>query len=119
MTKLVELELGDGRTVLMESNDQASVPRSALSYRRAARDADVRASFDGLAETLRTFTDRSVQALRDVDAGVERVTLQFGVSLGGEAGIPYVVKGRDDATLFVTVECDLSRRGKRLSLDGD
>jgi len=117
MANLVELELGEGRVVLVEANDAVSVPRSTMAYRRAARDADQRARFDAITETLRGFTGRAVQALRSVDADIERVTLQFGLSLGSEAGIPFVTKGSDEGTLKVTVECNLGQRGERLSLD--
>jgi hypothetical protein len=118
MAKLVELDLGEGRIVLVEANDDVSVPRSAVPYNRTGRNVDTRACFDAVSETLRGFTDRAVQALRDVDADVERVTLQFGVSLGGEAGVPFVTQGKADSALSVTVECNLARRNERSAHDG-
>ena len=118
MAKLVELDLGEGRTVLVEANDDVSVPRSAVPYNRTGRNVDTRAHFDAVSETLRGFTDRAVQSLRDVDADIERVTLQFGVSLGGEAGVPFVTQGKADSTLSVTIECNLAKRDERPSHDG-
>jgi hypothetical protein len=119
MAKLVELELGDGRSLLVEADDDVSVPRSVMPYKRTSRDTDVRVRFESVAETLRGFTDQAVRALQDVDADVERVRLQFGVSLGGDAGVPFVTKGSEGGALSVTIDCNLGRRGQRLSLDDD
>jgi hypothetical protein len=53
-----------------------------------------------------------------VDADIERVTLRFGVSLGGEAGVPFVTQGKADSTLSVTIECNLAHRNGRAARDG-
>jgi len=70
-------------------------------------------------QMLRGFANGAVEALKDVDAEVDRVTLEFGVSLGGDAGVPYVVKRKDEAMLKVTIDCHLARRNQRLSLESD
>jgi hypothetical protein len=122
MAKLIELDLGEGRTVLVEADDEVSVPRSAvgtMGYQRTGRDGALRADVARVQQTLRGFVDGSVAALRDVSADVERVTLEFGVSLGGEAGVPFVTKGGTQGALKVTVQCNLARRQQRLSLDAD
>ncbi|MCG6942165.1 MAG: hypothetical protein LJE69_13050 [Thiohalocapsa sp.] len=121
MAKLIELDLGEGRTVLVETDDEVSVPRSAvgaIGYQRAGADGVLRADLARVQQTLRGFVDGSVAALRGVDADIERVTLEFGVSLGGEAGVPFVSKGKADGALRVTVQCNLGRH-PRLSLDPD
>ncbi|NBC14656.1 MAG: hypothetical protein GVY09_15240 [Gammaproteobacteria bacterium] len=120
MAKLIELELDQGRTVLVETDEEISVPRSAvgaMGYQRTGRDGAWRADLVRVQETLRGFVEGSVGALRDVDAELERVTLEFGVSLGGDAGVPYVTKGGTAGTLKVTVQCNLARRNQRLALD--
>nr|WP_267871741.1 CU044_2847 family protein [Nostoc sp. CHAB 5715] len=38
-------------------------------------------------------------------ANIDKVTLEFGIKVGGEAGIPYVTKGTAESNLKVTVEC--------------
>ncbi|HEY9605328.1 MAG TPA: CU044_2847 family protein [Allocoleopsis sp.] len=38
-------------------------------------------------------------------ANVDKVTLEFGIELGGEAGVPYVTKGTAKSNLKITVEC--------------
>jgi hypothetical protein len=122
MAKLVELDLGDGKSVLVEANDDVSVPRGAIPgvpYARVARDGAAAARFDRVSETLRGFADRAVQALKDVDADVERVTLQFGIGLGGDAGVPFVTMGSADSALSVTIQCNLARRNERSMTETD
>jgi len=120
MATLIELDLGEGRTVLVETDDEVSVPRSAagtMGYQPSRRDSALRADLGRVQRTLQGFVDGAVGALRDVDADVERVTLEFGLGLGGEAGIPFVTKGKAEGALRVTVQCNLSRRQQRVALE--
>ena len=73
-----------------------------------------RGRFENLESTLRNFTGRAVKALRDVDADVDKVVLEFGLSLGGEAGVPFVTKGKADSSLKVTVECKFNKPPEKL-----
>jgi hypothetical protein len=38
-------------------------------------------------------------------ANIEEVTLEFGVEVGGEAGVPDVTKGTAKSNLKITVKC--------------
>ncbi len=38
-------------------------------------------------------------------ANIDEVTLEFGIELGGEAGVPYVTKGTAKSHLKITVKC--------------
>ncbi|WP_058553386.1 CU044_2847 family protein [Thiohalocapsa sp. ML1] len=120
MAKLIELDLGDGRTVLVEIDDEVSVPRSAIGapgYARSGREGAWRADLGQVQQTLRGFVDGAVAALQETNAEIELVTLAFGVSLGGEAGVPFITRGDAAGTLKITVQCNLSRRNQRLALD--
>ncbi|MGB5831574.1 MAG: CU044_2847 family protein [Thiohalocapsa sp.] len=122
MARLVELDLGDGQSVLVEADDQISIPRSAIgemAYQRGPRDAQSRASIERVQNMLRGFADGAVAALRDIDADVERVRLEFAVSLGGDAGVPYVTKRKGEGMLTVTIDCNLAHRNQRSSLEQD
>jgi hypothetical protein len=35
---------------------------------------------------------------------VDKVTLEFGITLGGEAGIPFITSGKAEGSVNVTVE---------------
>ena len=43
---------------------------------------------------------------------VDKVTLQFGIRVGGEAGVPYVTKGTAESNLSITVECSFDKEDK-------
>ena len=122
MAKLVELDLGNGQSVLVEADDEVSIPRSAvgeMAYQRGPREGQARASVERMQNVLRGFANGAVDALCDVDADVERVKLEFGLSLGGEAGVPYVTKNKGEGMLTVTLECNLARSNQGLSLEPD
>jgi hypothetical protein len=122
MAKLIEMDLGEGRSLLVEVDDDVSIPRSALgdvAYQRGPREADRRVSSERVQGAIRGFVEGAVAALEGLDAGIERVKLEFGVNLAGGAGVPYVAKGRQDAMLSVTVDCNLAQRNRRLSLHGE
>lgn len=38
------------------------------------------------------------------DANIDKVTLEFGINMVGEAGVPYITKGTAECSLKVTVE---------------
>jgi hypothetical protein len=111
MAKLVSVELGDGLSILIEADEDAWTPGDDLGLRRAGLggDAGLRTRFEAVESTLRAFTDRAVKALREVDADIEKVTLEFGLGLGGEAGVPFVTKGAAGSNLNVKVECSFGK----------
>ena len=43
-------------------------------------------------------------------ANVDKVTLEFGVKVAGEGGVPYITKGSGECNLKITVECSFGER---------
>lgn len=65
-----------------------------------------RQSSKAIENTIRQYTDFTLNALRKVAiANIDKVTLEFGIEVGGEAGIPYVTKGTAKSNLKIKVEC--------------
>jgi hypothetical protein len=63
-------------------------------------------SFKAIDGTIRTYTTYTMNAFKDMaTANVESVTLEFGLKVGGEAGVPYVTKGTAESNLKITVHC--------------
>lgn len=61
--------------------------------------------------TIRAYTIISLNAFKKrAIPDVDKVTLEFGIELGGEAGIPYVTKGTLKSNLKITVECSLYQK---------
>ncbi|MEO0768010.1 MAG: CU044_2847 family protein [Cyanobacteria bacterium J06649_4] len=72
-------------------------------------------SFKAIEGTIRTYTKHTLSAFKNtkssIDGNIDKVTLQFGIRLSGEAGIPYVTKGTAESNLSITVECSFDKDG--------
>ncbi len=120
MTQLTAVKLDDGTVIYIEATEEVNAP--ALSEEEPAEDEEeylvdksghlVNAqkqmvqSFQAIQGTIRAYTVYTLNAFKNVAiANVDKVTLEFGIELGGEAGIPYVTKGTAKSNLKITVEC--------------
>ncbi|NER26419.1 MAG: hypothetical protein F6J89_02030 [Symploca sp. SIO1C4] len=64
--------------------------------------------FQAIEGTIRAYTKYTLNAFKKIaDANVKKVTLEFGIKVGGKAGIPYVTEGTAESNLKITVECTL------------
>jgi len=71
-------------------------------------------SFKAIEGTIRTYTKHTLSAFKDarsMGGNIDKVTLQFGIRLSGEAGVPYVTKGTAESNLSITVECSFDDKG--------
>ncbi len=82
-----------------------------MGYPDSGRAAAIAAqSFKAIEGTIRAYTHSTLSAFKNMsDANVDKVTLQFGIRVGGEAGVPYVTKGTAESNLSITVECSFDR----------
>lgn len=61
--------------------------------------------------TICKYTEYVLNAFRQVaGATVDKVTLEFGIEIAGEAGIPYVTKGTAKSNLKIKVECSFPNK---------
>jgi hypothetical protein len=57
-------------------------------------------------QTILSYTNVALNALKNVSsANVNKVTLEFGIKVGGKIGVPFVTEGTAESNLKVTVEC--------------
>lgn len=116
MAQLVPIRLEDGTQIYIEATEDVTVAadnNGAPEPTRRAKGAmeelasqQVAQSFRAIEGTIRTYTSHTLNAFKELAcANVERVTLEFGLKLGGEAGVPYVTKGTAESNLKITVEC--------------
>lgn len=64
----------------------------------------------GMEGTIRAYTSYALNAFKDMTiANVDKVTLEFGLKISGEAGVPYVTKGTAESNLRIVVECSFDR----------
>ncbi|MFH7243476.1 MAG: CU044_2847 family protein [Spirulina sp.] len=130
MTQLVQVRLDDGTEIYMEATEDVVAPtpggtdaysdpygettRTSKGWGGSAMTssaAQAAQSFKAIESTIRTYTNYTMNAFRDMAcANVEKVTLEFGIKVGGEAGVPYVTKGTAESNLKITVECSFDER---------
>ncbi|MBW4641083.1 MAG: hypothetical protein KME05_23275 [Gloeocapsa sp. UFS-A4-WI-NPMV-4B04] len=121
MTQLTPLELEDGTIIYLESREDVEIPptktptseqeweltREDLERGAKGRSQEqVLQSFRLVEGTIRAYTTYTLNAFRDLaHANVNKVTLEFGIKVGGKAGVPYVTEGSAESNLKITVEC--------------
>ncbi len=121
MTKLTPLKLDDGTVIYIETTEDVQVPEAVTpdeekeltrgdlgKESKGVRETtqQIVTSFQALEGTIRAYTNHTLNAFRKVaNANVNKVTLEFGLKVGGEAGVPYITKGTAESNLKITVEC--------------
>lgn len=127
MPQLTPIQLDDGTIIYIEASEDVTVPlvtdltEETREVTRADLEADEKGwpktnprdaqraaaqSFQAIEGTIKAYTTYTLNAFRQVAiANVDKVTLEFGIEIGGEAGVPYVTKGTAKSNLKVTVEC--------------
>jgi hypothetical protein len=120
MTKLTPIILEDNTVIYIETTE--NVEASPVKPEEPAEEEEetttdynlnpaqlqqqLAQNFQDIQKTIRAYTLYTLNAFKKVAiANVDKVTLEFGIELGGEAGVPYVTKGTAKSNLKITVEC--------------
>jgi Trypsin-co-occurring domain 1 len=126
MTKLTPIQLDDNTIIYIEASEDVNVPliitaesaeeeEEALIHKGMSPDAmrkQMAQNFQAIQSTIRAYTVYSLNAFKQIpisNANVDKVTLEFGIELGGEAGVPYVTKGTAKSNMKITVECSFPK----------
>ncbi len=128
MTQLTPIQLDDGTTIYIEATEGLDIPTVNSPENVAEEGEEEPLAEKGMSpaerlrqqliqhaqiieSTIRAYTIIGLNAFKKKRIpNVEKVTLEFGIELGGEAGIPYVTKGTAKSNLKVTVECLLPQQ---------
>ena len=128
MKKLTPIELEDGTVIYMEVEEDIEIVSEEATEKEEKKELtrgdlgaeekgtrggqtrspqeQIRQNFEAIEGTIRTYTSHTLNAFRKVSsANIDKVTLEFGVKVGGKAGIPYVTEGSAESHLKITVEC--------------
>ncbi len=123
MPQLTPVELEDGTIIMLESTED--VEASSVNIGEPVTEEEeplvskggletAIQKFNTLEGTIRSYTNYTLNAFKEVaSANVDKVTLEFGIKVGGEAGIPYVTKGTAESNLKITVECSFPEKSKQ------
>ena len=117
MTKLTPIKLDDETVMYVEVTEDVDAPSVSTEEPPQERgrgdyglsdDLQKQAiqSFQKIQTAIHAYTVYTLSAFKKIAiANVDKVTLEFGIELGGEAGVPYVTKGTAKSNLKITVEC--------------
>ena len=118
MTQLTPIELDDGTVIYLEASEKVNAPvvddeiedDDKTFITRGGGMTKAIQKFKSLEGTIRAYTAHTLSAFKEIaDANVDKVTLEFGIKVGGEAGVPYVTKGTAESNLKITVECSFPK----------
>ncbi|MEL6136594.1 MAG: CU044_2847 family protein [Cyanobacteria bacterium J06626_23] len=114
MTQLAPIHLDDGTTIYIEAEDTLPPPivPSSGEVTRTPKGIgnQTMQSFQATQGTIRTYTAYTLNAFKGMaTANVDKVTLEFGVKVAGEGGVPYITKGSAECNLKITVECSFDK----------
>ncbi|WP_392534951.1 CU044_2847 family protein [Nostoc sp. C117] len=130
MTQLTPIQLEDGTIIYIEATDNVDAPPVRIEVSPQGEeealidkgwDADaaqkqILQNFQAIEGTIRAYTVYSLNAFKKIPvANIDKVTLEFGIKVGGEAGIPYVTKGTAESNLKITVECSFPKQLEKIT----
>lgn len=114
MAMLKAMELENGQWVYVQVDENITFVGSPTStqpttrgggFERKGVSEQAHKAVDKLGDVIRAMSHTAAQALQDSAFGqVDKVTLEFGITLGGEAGIPFITSGKAEGSVNVTVE---------------
>ncbi|MDX2243436.1 MAG: CU044_2847 family protein [Leptolyngbyaceae cyanobacterium bins.302] len=129
MSTLVPVQLEDGMVLYIEAQEDtqpaAIVPNPTLETGEETRRGqkgipslnpprlNPTQSMQMVQSTIRTYAYYCMTAFKDFGAAnVDEVTLEFGVNLSADAGIPYIASGKAQSNLKITVKCSYPKAGE-------
>jgi len=130
MTKLAPIQLDDNTIIYIEASEDVNVPliiaeepaeeeEEALTDKGISPEElrkQVLQNFQVVQHTIRAYTVYSLNAFKQIPIdNINKVTLEFGIEIGGEAGVPYVTKGTAKSNLKITVECSFPKPNTELT----
>lgn len=100
MTQLAPLTLNDGTVIYIETTDDVdpvvnpAAGTGEITRTEKGMSEQVNKNFYAMQATIRAYTTYTLDAFKQLaGANVNKVTLEFGIKMAGEAGVPYVTKG--------------------------
>jgi len=122
MPKLQAVQIDEDTIIYIEAEEDIEVSRGVEEPEEVQRGggkgwdssssvAQMARSFEQIQSTIKVYTKYTLNAFKDAAlADVQKVTLEFGVNVGGETGMPYIAKGTVGCNVKITVECAFPQR---------
>ncbi len=131
MTQLTPIELEDGTVIYIEAQEDIQITEEDISLTEAQQIIpqttrrqkginseqilkQVQNQFKNISKTIHAYTIYSLSAFRKINiAKIDKVTLEFGIKIGGKFGVPYISEGSSDCHLKITVESSFPQSQER------
>lgn len=131
MTKVVPIQLEDGTLLYIEGESGTEAPAGLPEGGLAESGEQRRTGAKGLGtltqglrdpsqsmamvqSTIRAYTQSCLSAFKGMNvAHVSEVTLEFGVNISADAGIPYIAGGKAQSNLKITVKCAFDQKDQK------
>jgi len=126
MTKIAPIKLPGGDVLYMEIDENVQILNLSQStemdrdkqipLHKGLLRQDAVQKLQDITGVLQSMAAVVPHAFKQVaGANVDKVTLSFGIKLGGEAGIPYLTKGTAEGNITMQIECTFPKEtGDRL-----
>ncbi len=122
MSKLVPIQLDNGMLLYIEAQDETETPSLPSPTLAPEPEEQTRGGQKGLPikkpqismeqsmhlvqNTIRTYAKYCMDSFQNLgNANLSEVTLEFGINLSADAGIPYIASGKAQSNLKITVKC--------------
>ncbi len=110
--KVTTIKAPDGKEIYIQYDELDSDELQAVGASDIIDDIQARTDRlkSVLSSTVQVYSQTILSSIKDASEDIKpsKVTLEFGLQLGGEMGIPFVTKGTAQANVAVTIEWDLS-----------
>ncbi|AFY38124.1 hypothetical protein Lepto7376_1796 [[Leptolyngbya] sp. PCC 7376] len=127
MSNLQRIELDDGTLIYIHAQPNPVIPAQAptkddkLDFLTEAppenqdrifglERLDPKQQSEALKNTIQGYTKHVVQSFKELAlAEVTEITLEFGVNIGAESGIPYIANGTAECNMNISVKCEFNK----------
>ncbi|AFY34083.1 CU044_2847 family protein [Calothrix sp. PCC 7507] len=128
MPQLTPIQLEEGIIIYIEATGNVDAPPVSIEvlpdgeeealidkgWNADAAQKQFVQNFQAIEGTIRDYTVYTLNAFKKIPvANFDKVTLESGIKIGGEAGIPYVTKGTAESNLKVTMECSFPNQPEK------
>ena len=118
MPQLTAFDLDDGTQIWVETTKEIDLPtltkpdseEEETLISKDGVEERISHKFEAIQNMIRSFTLSTLNSFEQVsNVNIDKIRLEFGVEIGGEAGIPYLTKGTAKSNLKITVECSFPK----------
>jgi hypothetical protein len=99
---LIPIELEDGTLIHIQADSPGTPTRDLNPAQQALKQ-----SFQQVQSLVRGYTVYTINAFKHLGAAhVTEVQLEFGVSISGKSGLPYIASGTAASNVKISVKCE-------------